>query len=207
MKKNKDDTARTRELVLDAAAEAFYENGVSRTSLDHIARRAGLTRGAIYWHFKDKGDLLTALHSDTMLPQECLMEEAMAKAGDDPLDMIETGGIRFLEEFSNDERQQRVHAIVTLGCEFVGESRATIARIVSADDKMYQRLRQFLEAAEMKGDLDAQWTCETAARALQCSMGGLLTEWLKSGKAFSLVDVGSLMLRSLSRSFRRQATS
>lgn len=203
MKRTKHDTARTREIVLDAAAEAFYENGVSRTSLDHIARRAGLTRGAIYWHFKDKADLLTALHSDTMLPQECLLEEALARAGDDPLDMIESGGIRFLADFEADERLQRVHAIVTLGCEFVGESRETISRIIKADEKMHERLKQIIEIAETKGDLNPEWTSETATRALQCSMGGLLTEWLKSGKAFPLATVGTLLLKSLSQSFRQ----
>lgn len=202
MKRTKEDTARTRQLVLQAAAEAFYENGVSRTSLDHIARRAGLTRGAIYWHFKDKSDLLTALHKDKMLPQECLMEEALAKAGDDPLEMIESGGRRFLEDFVEDEGMQRVHAIVTLGCEFVGESRETIARIISVDEEMHERLSRFMELAAAKGDLVAPWTSETAARALQCSMGGLLTEWLKTGKAFPLVEVGTLMIGSLIRSFR-----
>ncbi len=202
MKRTKDDTARTRALVLNAAADAFYENGVSRTSLDQVARRAGLTRGAIYWHFKDKGDLLAALHSDTMLPQERLMEETIARAAEQPLETIESGGIRFLEDFAADERQQKVHAIVTLGCEFVGESRETIARIVSADADMYLRLKSILQMAETNGDLDRNWTSETAARALQCSMAGLLSEWLKTGKAFPLIEVGTLLIRSLIQSFR-----
>lgn len=207
MKRTKDDTARTRAMVLDAAADAFYEHGVSRTSLDHIAKRAGLTRGAIYWHFKDKADLLTALHSDTMLPQECLLLEAMANASDDPLDMIETGGVRFLHDFETDERLQRVHTIVTLGCEFIGESRETISRVIAADEEMHNHLKQILEMAEQKGDLNPEWTSETATRALQCSMSGLLTEWLKSGKAFPLSAVGTMVLKGLFQSFRKSGTA
>ena len=39
----------------------FYEKGFSKTSFDDIATRIGMTKGAVYWHFKDKGDLLVEL--------------------------------------------------------------------------------------------------------------------------------------------------
>jgi hypothetical protein len=39
----------------------FLERGVSRATLDEIARAAGVTRGAIYWHFRDKLEIFVAL--------------------------------------------------------------------------------------------------------------------------------------------------
>jgi len=53
--------ARTRARLLDAAAELFRTNGIARVSLDAIARRAGLTKGAIYGNFASKDDLVYAV--------------------------------------------------------------------------------------------------------------------------------------------------
>lgn len=51
---------RTRARLIEAAIEVIKEKGYERTSLDEVARRAGMTRGAIYNNFKDKEDLLLA---------------------------------------------------------------------------------------------------------------------------------------------------
>ncbi len=53
--------ARTRQALLDAAAEVFVERGLHRTSVEAIAERAGFTRGAFYANFADKADALLAL--------------------------------------------------------------------------------------------------------------------------------------------------
>ncbi|KVS75523.1 hypothetical protein WK41_00860 [Burkholderia cepacia] len=48
----------TREAILDASERCFIEHGYPAASLEDIAEAAGVTRGAVYWHFKDKGALL-----------------------------------------------------------------------------------------------------------------------------------------------------
>lgn len=50
-----------RERLLDAALAEFRERGYAAASLQGIAARAGLTKGAIYWSFRDKEDLFLAL--------------------------------------------------------------------------------------------------------------------------------------------------
>ncbi len=52
---------RTKQVILEAALSLFSEKGYDKTSLSDVARTAGVTRGAIYWHFEDKGELLCAL--------------------------------------------------------------------------------------------------------------------------------------------------
>lgn len=47
--------------ILDAAAELFARNGFDRTSVDEIAKQAGLSKGAIYWYFPSKEKILIAL--------------------------------------------------------------------------------------------------------------------------------------------------
>ena len=61
MKRTREEAEQTRERLLDAAEQVFQRKGVSRTSLEDIAREAGLTRGALYWHFKDKSDVFAAI--------------------------------------------------------------------------------------------------------------------------------------------------
>lgn len=52
---------RTRARLLDAASRLYLERGFGVTSLDDIAREAGVTKGAVYAHFASKEDLLVAL--------------------------------------------------------------------------------------------------------------------------------------------------
>lgn len=64
----KEDALATRHRLLDAAEYVFVEKGVSRTSLHDIAHAAGVSRGAVYWHFKNKADLFNAIMERITLP-------------------------------------------------------------------------------------------------------------------------------------------
>ena len=83
VRKTKEEARETRNRILDAAEQVFYDKGVSRTSLADIAAQAGVTRGAIYWHFANKGDLFTAMFDRVLLP----LDELSAAMGEstDPL--------------------------------------------------------------------------------------------------------------------------
>ena len=54
MKRTKEESERTREELLNSAVQIFSEKGVARATLNEIARGAGVTRGAVYWHFQNK---------------------------------------------------------------------------------------------------------------------------------------------------------
>ncbi|MEZ2222143.1 TetR family transcriptional regulator [Rhizobium sp. RCC_161_2] len=205
MRRTKEDAAKTREEVLAAAAEVFFENGVSGSSLDKIARRAGVTRGAIYWHFKDKAEVLTALHSEIRLPQEELVDHAIEHGHDDPLSLIEQASIEVVHILANDEQQQRIFAIMILGCEFTEDPSETAQRIITANAEMYEKLQKLIDMADRQGKLAPGWTVDTAARAFQCCMNGLFAEWLRSGKSFPVIDVGERLVRSVIGSIRQRA--
>lgn len=61
VRKTREETENTRAQILQAALDCFYEKGFSKTSFDDIAERIDMTKGAVYWHFKDKAELLVAL--------------------------------------------------------------------------------------------------------------------------------------------------
>ena len=68
MRKTKEDAQKTRQAILQAAIEDFSNKGFFNTSLDDIAKTAGVTRGAVYWHFNNKADIFNALHKDLHEP-------------------------------------------------------------------------------------------------------------------------------------------
>ena len=61
MRRTKAQAQETRERLMQAALDVFHQRGVARASLHEIAQAAGVTRGALYWHFKNKEDLFDAL--------------------------------------------------------------------------------------------------------------------------------------------------
>ena len=60
-RRTKEEAAQTREQILGAALDVFSRKGFSRTTFVDVARQIELTKGAVYWHFKTKSDLLVAL--------------------------------------------------------------------------------------------------------------------------------------------------
>ena len=63
-RKTKEDTQKTYEALLEAAQRIFIKQGIANTTLNHIAEEAGMTRGALYWHFENKDALILALWED-----------------------------------------------------------------------------------------------------------------------------------------------
>ena len=74
-RKTKEEAAATRESILRAALDLFSEKGYSSTTFNDIAKRIGMTRGAVYWHFENKEALLTALVEFTHDYKDTLVEE------------------------------------------------------------------------------------------------------------------------------------
>ncbi|MFT6591033.1 MAG: TetR/AcrR family acrAB operon transcriptional repressor, partial [Rhodoferax sp.] len=121
VRRTKEEALATRHRLLDAAEHVFSEKGVSRTCLQDIAQAAGATRGAIYWHFKNKADLFNAMMARTTLP----MEEALHQIGDDTeqdsLDGLRRAIAGMMQKIATDERTRRVFEVATLKVEYVDE--------------------------------------------------------------------------------------
>ena len=75
-RKTKEEAQQTRETILVAALDMFCEKGYTRTTFDEIAKKINLTKGAIYWHFRNKPDIIKALiieafeHNQAAINQE-----------------------------------------------------------------------------------------------------------------------------------------
>lgn len=201
MKRSKADAEQTRETILDAAEKLFFSRGVETTSLDRIAAAAGVTRGAIYWHFKDKADLMIALRRRCCLPQEEMMTCAAATGHPDPFGLLETSARDMLSSFEADERLQRMFLILSTQMPGTPEAEA----ISRANGEMFEILLQLMLIAEANGQLSDRLTPREAAAFLMITMNGLLNEWLRSGRKFSLQTMGRKLLSEQIWLMRRPA--
>jgi AcrR family transcriptional regulator len=201
-RKTKAEAEETREKILAAAELLFFENGVTRTSLEQIAEEAGVTRGAIYWHFANKVDLFRELYESIRLPQEEMVEQALAGGHADPLGVIQRVSLDCLRTMAKDPRLQRVYAILLFRCEYVGEMAEALKRQQDADTVMRSNLLRLFTMAHENGSLDRNWTPETAARVFEAMIRGIWVEWLRYEQGFDLVTVGSQSIDELFRAFR-----
>jgi len=63
-----------RRRLIDAAADVFAAKGYTASSVDDVARQAGLTKGAVYSNFESKDDLFFALLSEQVAARIALVE-------------------------------------------------------------------------------------------------------------------------------------
>lgn len=201
-RKTKAEAGETREKILDAAELLFFEHGVTQTSLEQIAEEAGVTRGAIYWHFSNKVDLFRALHERVRLPQEDMIEQASADGHPDPLGLIEQVSLDCLKIMASDVRRQRVYAILLFRSEYVGEMAEALKRQQDADAVMRTNLLRIFMMASENGTLSPHWTPAVAATTFASMMRGLWADWLRYGRSFDLMTVASQCITELFASFR-----
>src|SRR5574339_1300356 len=96
VRRTKEEAQETRSRILDAAERVFHEKGVAHASLEDIAAAAEVTRGAIYWHFKDKAELFDAMMQRVVLPAEDMLEHAECSGDDDPLQLLRRATVEVL---------------------------------------------------------------------------------------------------------------
>lgn len=185
-RKTKDEAEKTRAAILKAAELTFYKNGVVSTSLHEIARAAGVTRGAVYWHFKDKVDLIKCLADHTYLPHEELLDWLIAQEQDNPIETLCAVCCASLNAIANDPSRRRQLTILMQRCEYIAEMQGLIKRNNECRDRMRARLEAIFSKAQKKKKLNPVWAPKTAAQALQSLvMGSIFTEmdWERPNRA------------------------
>ena len=122
-RRTKEEASATRSLILDTAERVFEEHGVAGASLQQIAQAAGLTRGAIYWHFEDKAALFHAMMDRIHLPLEESLQRLRGADPGEPLKHIRALLVRALREVACNAQTQRVFAIAAHKVEYLRELR------------------------------------------------------------------------------------
>lgn len=176
-RKTREEAEQTRQLLLDTAERVFHEQGVAATSLADIAAAAGLTRGAIYWHFTNKLDLFTAM-CDRIKPELDAIEAMLHDTRLTPAARLWQHAIGLFNLVYRDERLRRICAIHHIGCEQVGEMAPLLLEQISWNLEKQGQLQQVLEDAAQAGQLRDGIQPRLAALGLHSLYGGLCHSWM-----------------------------
>ena len=182
----KEEALETRCRILDAAVEVFYARGVSQTSLADVANAAGVTRGAIYWHFKNKGDLFNAMCERVRLPMEAMIQNSAEESAVDPLGQFRSWCLYALEEGAHNPQTRKVFSIILHKCEFVDPQDPIYMRQQECFLQGRINIQRILRYAVAKGQLPRDLDPFLAAVTVQALLSGILDNWLFSPESFEL---------------------
>lgn len=184
MRRTREAAEQTRESILDAAERVFFEHGVARTTLEQIAQAAAVTRGAIYWHFKNKAELFNAVVERVRMPMESAFYRVLETA--DTIEDLERLCAKALVEVHKDERLQRVYMVLLLKCEHTEEMGSLIERERTAKKKATSSLTQFFSRLQKAGAIITAREPRVLALALYAYMLGLHIDYLRAPEFYQM---------------------
>ncbi|MDR2787294.1 MAG: TetR family transcriptional regulator [Candidatus Accumulibacter sp.] len=194
-RKTREEALVTRNAILDAAEIVFQERGVSKTSLAEIAAAAGVTRGAVYWHFANKVDLFEAMTQRVHGSMDAKMDELEKKQPyDDPVELVRELALHFLDRVANDPHYHRIIGIVWHKCEYVGEMAEICERHLERSDRFRSAGIQAFESSRAAGFLAPRVDPHTAVIGMMAIVDGLVGNWMLDNSAFPLVDTGARII-------------
>ena len=184
-RKTKEDALITRDLILDAAERVFLRRGVARSALQEIAEEAHLTRGAIYWHFQNKADVLPMLTRLNSQPEA---------ESDNPLQHLRQNVAAAFNETVHNLQVRRVFEIASHRVEYGDDLQAVRERHITHRTERVVDLTRVLAMAQTKGQVLPQLETHAAAVGLYALLDGLMSNWLLQPEAFDLEVVGAQAL-------------
>ncbi|MCW7539585.1 TetR family transcriptional regulator [Aquabacterium sp. A7-Y] len=175
VRRTKEEAEQTRRQILSAARDTFHQRGVGSTSLEHIAQAAGLTRGAIYWHFANKEDLFKAMCQEVSIALVNRMDYALLlDPHADPLERVRNFLQQLLDALGEDGGLRRTLEILNFKCEFVGEMERDLIDYIERSEECLGKLQQAYQAAQRAGQLRAGLSPKRAALETLVFFNGLL---------------------------------
>ena len=193
-RRTKEEASATRSLILDAAERVFEKHGVSGASLQQIAQAAGLTRGAIYWHFEDKAALFRAMMERVQLPLEESLQGLRNADPGEPLKHIRAVLVSALRQVAGDAQTQRVFGIAAHKVEYTGELGTLRERHINGRDACVADVERDLRQARRRGQIGKRTPPRAAALGLHALIDGLIHNWVLAPRGFDLVKVGTQAL-------------
>jgi TetR/AcrR family acrAB operon transcriptional repressor len=201
-RRTKEDAERTRERILDMAEREFVRRGVSRTSLEQIARAAGVTRGAVYWHFRNKADLFNAMLNRVTLPLETEILRSGERTLDDPVLQIRNSYVAALRATVADPQARRVFEVALFKVEHGPALRGVRERRLDGLRNRVANVERGFRRAARLGLWRSALPARAAAQGVEALVDGLISNWMIDPQAFDLVRVGEQTLDAYLRGLR-----
>ena len=201
MRRTKQEAEQTRLALIQAGLDVFSRQGYESARLETIAEAAGVSRGAVYWHFGGKAGLYTAVIEELTRGGNAVAAKAVSEGGSFG-EICERVFVEMLEYLANDSQARAIARLKQTKTDHIAEL-AEAERLQSAQGKaLFERLVEFMDIGRQQGALRAEVSPQDAARAFLALQNGIIVLWLAGPDLFPLPESA----RSLARVFLRGVT-
>lgn len=152
VRKTRGETLETRNKLLESAFDVMSEKPFSSVTMSEIAERVGLSKGAAYWHFRNKNDILIRLIQD--LCKEMVGEPEIGGDAPDSLEQIRVFYKNRLEKNMQGARLEKANTLFHRKMEWPKEVHEKVELIlrdrILSEQKIVERL---LSEAQGRGEV------------------------------------------------------
>jgi TetR/AcrR family acrAB operon transcriptional repressor len=204
LRRTKQESEHTRQDIIAAARRVFARQGVTRTTLEEIAAAAGVTRGAIYWHFANKTELFFAMREQMAVPMIDQIDLALLRAdGSDPLAGVERFLRGILESLESDAAARQTLQIMGFKCEYVGELERELVLQRLRCSELVSKLSEAYGRASRAGKLRVGLRPPMAALETCTFLIGLVRLWLLDARGSLVRQVARRLIDAHVANHRR----
>lgn len=195
VRRTKEEAARTRSRIMDAAVDVFFDRGVANATLNEIASQANVTRGAIYWHFKNKLDVFDALNDRLQLTFADTILADLRNDHPHPLLQLERLCADLLIDLENNLDKFKVLSILFLKSDYTGEMEPYLDLQNARKKQNIELFSEYFARAKKHKHLLADVDTRVLSMALLSYITGIVVDYLR--------DPGSLVMKEHAPKFMR----
>jgi TetR/AcrR family acrAB operon transcriptional repressor len=197
VRRTKEDAAKTRAAIVDAALCCFDRHGIAGSTMDHIAKAAKCTKGAVYHHFDGKRAILQELREQVSIP---MLDEAdtelLAEQEVPALERVEKFLLGILDAVESEPRTRQAITVMQLRCEYVDELADELAGAVTHHERLLRAFEAAYKEARKAGQLAPGVVPSVAAAETLMFLSGLLRLTLIHGSASVVRRSGRAAVRA-----------
>jgi AcrR family transcriptional regulator len=163
--------------IMKCALELFVTNGYRATTVDMIGSRAKLTKGAIYFHFKNKEAILLRLLDDA---EAIVVDSAVALVADGNISALDKF-VAFLNQQSNValSHPQHLLLLILMSVEFYGTKAEIEVRVRSIYLRLYSHIDGIIHQGQAEGSIRTDIRSHELTAVVMAEHDGTLIEWYR----------------------------
>ncbi|MGY3886210.1 TetR family transcriptional regulator [Aeromonas aquatica] len=196
-RRTKEEAQQTRCHIMSTALTLFCQQGLAKTSLTDIANAAELTRGAIYWHFKNKEELFISLWEELCSPLSHQLDACVDEQEPDPLGKLRVFLKDVMCKISLEPAHQQMFTIMFNLESLEGEASALREHMRAQSLNFFQDLELTLANAVRLGQLPADLDLRRGATLMHCTLDGYIINWLHFPERINLIRDADFLLDTL----------
>jgi AcrR family transcriptional regulator len=194
-KRTKQEALETRQAILVSAIDVFYDKGVAGASLNEIAEHAGVSRGAIYWHFNNKLDIFHALYEQLHGSVMDTVLQDLETDHPEPLQQLESLCVAILQDMETDTSKAKMLSILFMKCDYSGDMEVFLHQQNDDKIKSIALFSRYFERAKEQHHLSKDVDCHTLTLSLSFFLTGILHEHVRNPSLFSLAQQSAKFMR------------